>query len=206
MRACWTGRGAKDIRTAPRRAPRVRPSPLGLRCHGSGNAVGCFDRSRDATPFRCDGPVCRQHAPRLPDDGEWECADFSGVVVCHGGLRPAGVPPGASEPGFVCAERRGARAAPGERICVDLSPDFPEGKAAGQRCRFETEGALFRVCMADPAARAAGDACDVSHACDADLFCVEGRCLPRRPEPACWLDIDCDKKACRFGSCIEDGA
>jgi hypothetical protein len=142
----------------------------------------------------------------LPDSGEWECADFAGIVVCRGGVGTAVVPPGASEPGFVCGPRRGAQAAPGERVCVDLSPDFPDGGAEEQRCRFETDGALFRVCAADASARAAGDRCGPSRGCDTGLSCIEGRCLPRRPEPACWLDRDCDKGACRFGSCVEDGA
>jgi hypothetical protein len=162
------------------------------------------DRARDVTPFRCEGTVCRQRAPRMPDDGEWECADFAGIVVCHGGGRAAGVPPGAAERGFLCGSRHGARALPDERVCVDLSPDFPEGGGSGRTCRFESDGATYRVCAADPGARTAGDGCDGRAACADGLHCVEHRCLPTRPEPACWLDADCDKGTCRFGTCVEE--
>jgi hypothetical protein len=139
----------------------------------------------------------------MPDDGEWECADIADIVVCHGGLHAAGVPPGGADAGYFCGPRRGAGAAAGERVCVDLSPDLPDGAARGYRCGFEVRGGVVRVCRRDGAARAVTDACDAATACEPGLACTATRCLPALPDPACWLDRDCDHGACRFGSCVE---
>ena len=199
LRVCWDGSpGSHPISVLPRRSPPARLSPLGFLCSGSGKEARCIDRAREAPPFRCEGGICRQRNPRLPDDGEWECADFASIVVCHGGARPAGVPPGATAPGYFCGPRRGV---PGERVCVDLSPDMPEGVARGYRCRFEAAGGLMRVCEQDPTTHAVADPCDSTHPCAPELACDQGRCLPLFPSPTCWLPRDCDNPPCRLGTC-----
>ena len=196
LRVCW-GEG-RAVSVVPRRVPPVRLSSLGFRSVGSGKETRVIDRARDAPPFRCEGNTCRQRSPRLPDDGEWECADFASVVVCRGGERAAGVAPGAAAPGYLCGPRRGVQ---NERVCVDLSPDMPDGVAKGFRCRFEAPGGLVRVCERDPAAHSVADPCDPEHPCDPAFTCEQGRCLPPLPSPACWLPRDCDNQPCRIGTC-----
>jgi len=203
LRVCW-GADATSPRVVLRRAPPFALSSLGFRVSGSGKDARAVDRARDAPSFVCDGDTCRQANPRLPDDGEWECADFASVVVCHGGLSPAGVPPGGADTGFSCGARRGAHAAPGERVCVDTSPDLPDGAARGYRCRFEAVSGPSRTCRKDPKARSVTDPCIAPSDCETGLLCASGRCLPPRPSPSCWLDRDCDKGTCRFGSCAPE--
>jgi hypothetical protein len=140
----------------------------------------------------------------MPDDGEWECASIAGAVVCRGGQAPAAVPKGASDAGFFCGDRR-TRASPAkERICVDFSPDFPDGKPEKTRCSFDAEHGITRVCEPDPSEHALGDACDRTQPCIDGARCVAGRCVPVRPEPSCWIPADCDHGTCRFGTCTED--
>jgi hypothetical protein len=206
LRVCWDASG-KPLRVTPRRTPAPSPSSLGFRCSGQGSARRCVDREATASAFLCDPAGCTQAVARVPDDCEWECADSAGVVVCRGGERPAATPPGAADPAFVCGARRGtsagAGAATAERICVDVSPDFPHGERSGYRCRFDTTSGLSRRCERAPDAHGIGDACDVGHPCVSGLACAAARCVPFAPEPSCWLDRDCDKGACRFGSCRE---
>jgi hypothetical protein len=138
----------------------------------------------------------------MPNDGEWECADLAGVVVCHGGERAAGVAPGASDPGFVCGARsHGSK----ERVCVDTSPDFPTGTPRAERCAFEPHDGVVRICERNTSAHGITDACSPAKPCVSGLSCVAARCVPRKPAPSCLLDKDCDHGACRFGSCM-DGA
>ena len=203
LRACWGGPLSKDgIALIARPTPPLRLSSLGWRCTFAGASRQCTDRGRDVGPFLCEKGICRQRHPRLPDDGEWECADLASIVVCRGGERPAGAPPGASDPGFLCGPRRGPTSASGERVCVDLSPDLPDG-GPGYRCRFEQSDGLYRVCERDPSTHAATDRCDTRHPCVSGLACVASHCAPHAPVPARWVDQDCDKSTCRFGSCIE---
>lgn len=202
LRVCWRSSGGNATAVVARPVPPFRTSPPGFRCTGSGKSRRCRERASDAGSFRCEGPRCLQRHPRLPDDGEWECAAVAGAVVCRGGERPAGTPPGAADAGFFCGARQGARAGPDERVCVDLSPDFPDGSARGWRCHFETQEGLQRVCDRDPSAHTLTDACDPTHPCVSGLVCVASRCTPAEPDPACWLDGDCDKAACRFSTCM----
>ncbi len=195
---CWDA-GIPAVRARP--LPAVALSPLGFRCTGSGPSRRCVDRTRYAPPFACRGAVCEQPHPRMPDDGEWECADFAGIVVCRGSTHAAGVPPGAADTGFECGQRRGTKAVPGERICVDLSPDFPDGEPRGWRCRYEPKDGLVRTCMRDSTAHAVTDACDRMHPCVSGLSCVDAICVPVDPLPACWLDEDCGQ--CRLGTCMQ---
>ena len=200
LRVCWDAKSGAPARVSARRVPEVKPSTLGFRTLGAGTTARVVDRARDAPPFSCTGDTCVQPDPRMPDDGEWECADFAAVVVCHGGLAPAGVPPAGTDEGFRCGARRGARAAQGERVCVDTSPDMPEATARRYRCRFEGRA---RVCVRDASAASVGDPCVKATTCATGLACVSGRCVPELPTPACWLDGDCDKGTCRFGSCVD---
>jgi hypothetical protein len=135
----------------------------------------------------CAAGSCEQRVPRLPDDGEWECVDLDGVVVCRGGVPAAGVVAGPPDPGWTCGTRRGsggprpASSGP-DRICVDLAPELPDGAARGWRCRFTHDHGERRLCRADPAA------------------------APPAPEPlpppSCWIDPDCGAGTCRRGSCV----
>jgi hypothetical protein len=193
-RVCWDGRG-EATSVARETPPFPAPSPLGFLCTGQGQARTCEPRDA-AGAFVCEGSACTQKHPRQPDEGEWQCADDSGVTVCAGGEPPSGVPPASPAPGWICGARRGSR------VCVDLSPDFPDGSATGFRCRWSYEAGVTRICARDPGAHVVGDACDAGHPCVAGARCAGGRCVPPRPAPACWLDAHCSEGSCRFGSCL----
>ena len=137
---------------------------------------------RGASRFHVRDGKPRQEHPRLPDTGEWRCAERGLVVWCAGGEAAAGVISGPPDPGYRCGPRWGRD--DGERVCVDEHPDYPESSAP-QQCKFEQEQGIVRVC--EPAAP------------------YEGSALPPRAVPACWLDRDCpsgqcDRGACRCGS------
>jgi hypothetical protein len=149
----------------------------------------------------------------MPDAGEWECADIAGAVFCRGGEPPAGAPPTASDPGFICGPRVVKGAAQVERLCVDWSPDFPvaifaatngEGSPRGTRCRFEDNHGTVRICEKDASAHSVGDPCDREHPCIGGLACASAHCVPAHPDPSCWVDGDCDHKVCRFGTCTAE--
>jgi len=197
LRACWAAAAASlPPRLVARPLPRLpASSPLGWRCGGQGAARVCRDRRLAAPPFQCAGARCEQRLPRMPDDGDWSCADMGGAAICHAGERAAGVAPAAPDVGWIC----GARG-----ICVDLSPDFPDGDMTGWRCRYLHDNGARRVCeRAGPAAHQLTDTCDGRRPCLDGSRCVDGRCLPARPDPACWLDPDCPGGGyCRFGSCV----
>lgn len=191
LRACFTEQGIVSV-------PQPMPSAAtarGFRCWGSGYARKCEDRAFQSDAFSCTKEACTQRIPRLPDDGEWECADFDGVVVCHGGGRPAGVIPGAPDVGWLCGDRRGQE---GERVCVDFAPDRPGPEPWA--CRFHYEpGHARRSCTAGGRG-ALGFACDAG--CPFGSECVSGHCLPQKPKPECWLDRDCGEGSkCSFASC-----
>jgi hypothetical protein len=135
--------------------------------------------TRATSPFVCRGSECRQEHPRLPDTGEWVCAERDGIVWCAGGEPAAGVVSGPVDDHFRCASRWGAKS--DERICIDERPQYPTGERAGYACRFEQETALVRVCR--PAQ------------VDDGAFAV-GRAIP-----ACWYDKDCPSGACDRGAC-----
>jgi hypothetical protein len=222
LRACWGAAGA------PRLVPRPLPSrpafsEMGWRCAWPGPVRLCVDRSESASSFECKGTLCTQRHARLPDDGEWTCADAAGAVVCVGGERAAGVVAGPPDAAWICGARRGADArAPGgfvrrlaaaspaplgARVCVDLSPDVPDGDLSRWRCHFENGPPAARVCQEARGAAVLSVACDRQHPCVDGAACVEGRCLPAaRPAPSCWLDGDCAGGACRFGTCRAEAA
>jgi hypothetical protein len=208
LRVCWgapNGPGCSNgTCVSAQTKPKVAISPLGFRCPGSGEKRLCRDRELDAPRFHCDGTRCTQRHPRMPDDGEWECASVAGAVVCRGGQPPAGIPKGSSDSGYVCGARRTRTGALDERICVDFSPDFPDGNGEKTRCSFESEGGVAKVCERDPNAHVLGDSCDRTHPCIDGARCVASRCVPVRPEPSCFIPADCDHGTCRFGTCTED--
>lgn len=200
-RVCWNERGAPvSVVRAP--LPSAAPSVLGFRCSGHGTQRRCTERALDAEGFQCSGDRCVQRHPRLPDDGEWECADSAGTMVCRGGERPAGVAPGGRPEGFFCGALRSARQETQARICVDLSPDLPPGPT-GYSCHFE---GTSRICVVNRDTHRLGDPCDRARPCVDGARCVGGQCAPILPQPSCWADADCDHKACRFGTCTEDAS
>jgi hypothetical protein len=157
---------------------------------GAAGLIGCSERTasrelppepapREASAFVCHAGQCSQRHVRLPDDGEWRCAELDGVVLCAGGEPAAGVVPASATGGYRCGERRGASR---ERVCVDESPDTPPGRRGAYRCRFESDQGVTRVCVPRDQPNAAVAA------------------LPRRA-PECWLDADCPGR-CERGFCV----
>ncbi|HMI85595.1 MAG TPA: hypothetical protein VK550_15970 [Polyangiaceae bacterium] len=144
-----------------------------------------------------------QRYPRLPDDGEWTCSDMGGAAVCSGGDPPAGAPFNTSDPTFICGQRRSAGKAreDGERVCVNLAPDFPDGVARGWRCHYAADDGVTRICDRDATVHVIGDPCDAQAPCLDGLRCVARRCTPEPPSPSCILDADCAEAVCRWGSC-----
>jgi len=136
--------------------------------------------ARRASAFVCRDGVCRQTQPRLPDNGEWRCAERGRVVWCAGGEAAAGVVPSATDTRFSCGPRRGHE---GERVCIDRSPDYPDD--APYHCSFEQELGTVRVCKSDGSATA---------------FVA----LPAHAKPMCWLDRDCAAQRCDRGTCTEE--
>jgi hypothetical protein len=211
VRACWGADGRPTLvpRTLP---PRPAPNVLGFRCTGEGPSRACAARD-DVGEFVCEdrpgrdgkGAFCQQKHPRQPDDGQWMCSDDSGVTVCGGGAPAAGVPRSRVASGWECGEAR-ARPLPGQasgRVCVDPSPDYPDGSPHHWRCRWNNNGARVRVCIRDADAHLVADACDSKSPCVMGAYCVGGRCLPPGLASACTLDRECGAAKCRFGSCLE---
>jgi hypothetical protein len=134
---------------------------------------------RGTSRFVCRAGSCRQRHPRLPDSGEWRCADGGDVVWCAGGEAAAGVVSGAAEPRFRCGARWGNERR--ERVCIDAAAERPEG-SENYQCGFEQELGIAKLCKvaaASPALVA----------------------LPARAVPACWLGRDCPSGQCNRGAC-----
>jgi hypothetical protein len=184
--ACDGDKGRDDARRDPFELPAL--TALGVRCVGEGEARRCRDRGLEASDFDCQGERCVQRHVRLPDDGEWRCAEREGVVWCAGGEPAAGVVTAASERGFRCGARRvpaGAHAGgKGERICVDPSPDYPNGERGRYACRFLLERGISRECVQEP---------------------TPVRPVATTTAPDCWLDRDCAPGRCDRGHCTAGG-
>lgn len=130
---------------------------------------------RAASRFQLKNGKQRQEYPRLPDTGEWRCAERGKVVWCAGGQAAAGVVSGPPDRGYRCGPRWGT---PAERVCIDEHPDYP---GDSYRCAFDQELSIARVCeLAAP---------------------WQGPALPPRALPACWLDRDCPSGRCDRGAC-----
>lgn len=204
VRACWTtarGPHCEDgVCLVPRPTP-PWPAVGGWRCEGAGDARTCVDRAALASPMSCEGDACEQRHPHLPDEGQWECADDHGLVVCRQLASAAGVPRSPRASGWTCGRRRGAGDGPDNVLCVDGSPDRPVG--AGWSCRFEHEGGERRRCERDPSAKVIGGECDPARGCPRAAACVRGRCLPLALEPECWIDEDCAPGVCALARCTE---
>lgn len=201
-RVCWRGETPVVV---PRTLPEPsRPAPpQGWRCGGDGRERTCEDRARNGGAFDCGTQRCLQAHPRMPDDGEWECVEISGVVYCHSRGEAAGMQAGPSDLGWLCGPRHGGAA--GERVCVDLDADRPPASArAGgeQQCRFEARfGAPQRSCTPARGVQL-GSACTAASVCPEGTHCLEDLCLPERPEPSCFFDRDCGaNRRCVLGSC-----
>lgn len=193
QRVCWSDSGAATV--VPRTLPSTRAaSALGFRCTGGGSERTCRDRALDASLFECAGGLCVQHHVRLPDDGQWECDESAGALVCRGGGPAAGVPPGPADDGFVCGTRSGTD----ERLCVDFAPDRPP--FANSVCTVDHEGGTeTRFCVPREPAVAS---CPTHGPCDRGFVCASATCVPARPSPGCWLDSDCDADGvCVQGTC-----
>ena len=163
---------------------------LGELCTGQGDARRCRAREEEASDFVCAGERCTQRHVRLPDDGEWRCAEREGVVWCAGGEPAAGVVRVASDRGYLCGERRvsagvPARDARRERICVDPSPDYPGDARGAFSCRFVEDRGISRECVKKPTRLAP---------------------VARKGAPDCWLDVDCQPGRCDRGHCVSGGS
>lgn len=193
--ACFSATGAP--RVVPRALPGSRPIG-GWRCWGDGDDRGCVPRRSLASPLECDDAqrACAQRHPFLPDHDVWECRDDDGIAICRRRARAAGTSEASTHPAWVCAPRRGE---PDELLCVDGSPDVPDGE--GWRCFYAHEAGERRRCQRDREASTVGGAC--GRGCPDGARCVAGRCVPSSLEPECWLDEDCDDARCRFARCDE---
>ena len=201
VRACWgDGTAADGCRAGTCLVPRPLPSapapPSGFRCTGQRTQRSCVTRAWQGPPFTCDQNRCVQSPLRVPDNGEWECVEIAGAIICRSPSEAAGIPRGPVEAGFVCGNRAGH----GELVCVDLSPDPPPLPSWSCRVTYDS-GSAARVCSAAKEPKL-GDICVRASDCPAGASCVGGRCLPDQSKPACWFDQDCGHDArCRYGSC-----
>jgi hypothetical protein len=205
-RVCWSD--ARQAALVARPVPAApSASAMGWRCAWPGAARLCVDRRADAPPFSCVGDRCEQVHARRPDDGEWTCVVASGAEVCLSEARASGVAPAPADPAWICGARRGPARRAGEagaRVCVDFSPDFPDGDGAAWRCRTVNGPAPTRLCERGATDGSLGVACDRARPCVDGAVCASGRCVPALPAPSCWLDDDCPGGACRFGTCRQE--
>lgn len=212
-RVCWLGAGesGEGCEAAPgggsicvrgRPLPKGPPPPAGWRCYGEGPERKCVDRGLGGGPFVCERNRCAQRYPRMPDDGEWECIDMDGVVMCRRGVPPAGVVVGPPDVGWLCGDRVTDEGA--DRVCVDFSPDMPDGATRGWRCRFDHKRREQRICRESDRYPALGAACEAGSPCPDTLICASGRCMPRPPQPlSCWFDKECGTgRMCHLGTCV----
>ena len=160
------------------------PEATRARSEGAARALASGgSRVREASEFVCEGERCVQRHPRLPDTGEWRCAEREGVVWCAGGEPAAGVVALPPSRGYTCGERRKSERGRRERVCVDAAPDYPSDRAGEFSCRFTERGE--RECVRRASAL---------------------KPLARPAMPNCWLDADCESARCDRGTCAEGGA
>lgn len=194
LEACPLGVCVTPRPSASRREARTH------RCQVVGQERRCRARAEFASPFVCQRGRCVQRRPRLPDDGEWECTETGGAVLCRGGAAPAGVVRPQAGWGYTCASRPGH---PEERLCLDVDPDLPTELDATVRCNFEvTAGRAQRVCVSSEAPRL-GNRCQTATDCPAGARCIREVCVPPTLTPACFRDPDCGLERCTLASCGE---
>ena len=211
-RVCWIGTGEHPagceaaegggaICVSERPLPEGPPPTAGWRCYGEGEGRRCADRGLTSGPFLCEAGRCIQRYPRMPDDGEWECIDMDGAVMCRRGVPPAGVVTGPPDTGWICGERVIEERR--EQVCVDFSPDLPGGASHGWRCRYDHKRRERKICRETDRGAALGVRCESGAQCPDTLICVAGRCVPRAPEPvSCWFDEECGPgRMCHLGTC-----
>ncbi len=197
-RACWGASAGAVVLVA-------RPVPAkgdAWRCVGQRDARACRRRKGTSGPFACGDGGCVQDHPRMPDDGEWECFERGGAVVCHGGEPAAGVVAGRRDEAWICGERRGA---PGRtRVCVDLAPDRPDD-GSFSHCTVQQRAAGARQVCGPTKEPSLGGACEADLGCPAGAACVSRVCLPARaPLGECWQDTDCGAgEVCVFATCAK---
>lgn len=151
---------------------------------------------RQASRFHERNGKHRQEHPRLPDSGEWRCAERDHVVWCAGGEAAAGIVAGPPDASYRCGERWGQNA--GERVCIDTRPDYP---GEGYQCRFEQERGVARVCERATAAPGPGLTAGALSACWLDRDCPSGRC--DRGTCSCSAHEQCLRGTCQSGVCSE---
>jgi hypothetical protein len=127
-RVCWPA-GAPAVRV-PRAAPTVDAEAW--RCVGQRGDRKCRRRKAQSSAFACGAAECVQDYPRVPDDGEWECFERAGAIICRGGEPASGVVSGARDLGWICGDA--ADGSPSARLCIDLDPDPPP--AGFEACQF----------------------------------------------------------------------
>jgi len=154
---------------------------------------------RPASNFVCGPDGCVQLHPRLPDSGEWRCAERGQVVWCAGGETAAGVVSGPPDRRFRCATRWGKGR--GERVCIDREPDYPGAQRRDFSCRFEQERGIARRCALTPAEPSQPLHAQALPGCWLNQDCRSGRC--DRGSCGCESDADCEVGRCEQGSCIE---
>lgn len=177
---------------------RAAPTHHGSASNATPSALTPLLAPRAAGRFSCRGGTCRQEQPRLPDSGEWRCADRGHVVWCAGGEPAAGVVKGPPTPAYRCGARWGSS---GERVCLDEHPDYPEGQPENLRCSFEQEQGSTRVCKVGEPWRGPALSAGAVPACWLDRDCPSGTC--DRGACTCQADADCRSGRCRGGVCAE---
>lgn len=201
-RVCWGGACPKGESCLVERPlpPFEAESPMGWRCVGAGLERSCIARSKGVGAFFCSGERCVQHQPRVPDAHEWSCADALGAQLCLREARASGLLETQTLPGFVCGERSIQGQRTGQALCIDFSPDFPDGHAEHWDCRYEGAPSLGRICTRKRT-RGLGAACDGERRCPSGAVCARGHCVPGPPKLSCWLDSDCASRRCLLGTC-----
>jgi len=176
--------------------PKKSPPPPPPHAMPSASALTALLVPRGASRFHeVDGKL-RQEQPRLPDTGEWRCAEQGRVVWCAGGEAAAGIVSGPPDHAYRCGPRWGRKN--GERVCIDEHPDYP---GDGYQCAFEQERGLARVCQPAPAWHGAALAARAVPACWLDHDCPAGRC--DRGTCGCRVSQDCASGRCESGVCVE---
>jgi hypothetical protein len=154
---------------------------------------------RAAGRFSCSDGTCRQEQPRLPDTGEWRCAEREQVVWCAGGEPAAGVVPGPADSRFRCGPRWGQAQ---ERVCIDPHPDYPDGAENDYACSFDQERGIARACRrAEPRPPRPLAPARALSACWLDRDCPSGAC--DRGVCTCQIDAQCQIGRCQAGVCVE---